>query len=151
MSKFYYFGCSNNDTGHYLFSKEDGMTEMLRPDGPAPLNYNIDTGYCPRDVNDREGIANVHVFSQWTVVAFWDRSKDSRPGSNSAFVAQGVRTFSEVMDLARALFPKTMARFKFQIVPHKHIDHRKESVNDAKGERPQPNAAAQGGAGPAGA
>jgi len=151
MSKFYYFGCSNDDTGHYLWTKEDNEKDwdFMKPGAREPLNTSLDTGYAPEEVNQREGLANVHVFSGWTVVSFWDRSKDKRPGSNSAFIAQGVRTFSEVMDLARALFPKTMARFKFQIVPHKHFDHRKEIGNDIKGERPQPDAAAQGGAGPA--
>lgn len=48
----------------------------------------------------------------WSVMAMWDRSMDTRPNSNAAFVAEGLLTHAEMWAAARQHFPQVVARLK---------------------------------------
>ena len=65
--------------------------------------------------NQAEGKAALHYKGGWTALAFWDRSVDSRPGSNSVFLAEGTHQFEDMVVLAQQSFPSIMQRFKFKI------------------------------------
>ncbi len=43
-------------------------------------------------------------------------SIDSRPGSNSVFLANDTLTFDQMIEKAKAIFPEIVARFTFEIV-----------------------------------
>lgn len=64
-----------------------------------------------------EGRALLHHRDGWTAVAFWDRTGDSRPGSNTAFLLDEVLDFDAAVDAARQAYPHVFARFTFEVVP----------------------------------
>lgn len=108
----YYFG-SWGKHGHLLYTSS-GMT--LSRDAeyelPAALkDWKLDGTFAPRGPEDVNLANFVHV-AKWTVVAFWDRSDDSRPGSNSSFVIEGVKTFEEALAISREHFPEVMKRIE---------------------------------------
>lgn len=112
--------------GHLLY-KMDGNTEWepLTPElrslealagDPAKIKGYYDGIYGKKTVpywaseDQEQGRARMHFISGWTVMAFWDRSGDSRGGSSSAFLAEGEFTFDEMCVLARLHFPAVWAR-----------------------------------------
>lgn len=110
-----YFGC-DDDTGHYFY----GLGMVGRTDTDARRNFSwIDGVLCPPG-DQREGLANlVHGnldHQPWTILAFWDRSVDSRPGSNSVFILPGTLNFPLAIDAARLAFPAVWKRFTFPVV-----------------------------------
>lgn len=123
----FYFGCIT-DAGHCLYEAGAGhITQAVRFPGNNPWGVNIDTGLCP-GVKDRhgftdtvrsvqtEGLAEVHHKDGYTALAFWDRTGDSRPGSNSVFLAEGTHDFAKMIEIAKRHFPTVFLRFKFKIV-----------------------------------
>jgi hypothetical protein len=53
---------------------------------PVAIARRIDGGFCPQIEDAQSGEARIHHVEGWTVLAFWDRSGDSRPSSHSTFV-----------------------------------------------------------------
>jgi hypothetical protein len=97
--KVFYFGCWDA-IGHFLWTPS-GVSVPL---STTPWGNAVDTGLCPgkRDrrgevacENQREGEAALHHLDGWTALAFWDRSVDTRHGSNSAFLAEGMSVLTE--------------------------------------------------------
>lgn len=114
MALAYYFGCVG-DEGHYLW--DAGLTKQrikVIYEG-QPWGVEIDSGLCPKGSSGPEGIARLHQRDGWTAIAFWDRSEDSRPGSNSVFLFQELLTFDEALARARATFQTIFARFTFEV------------------------------------
>jgi hypothetical protein len=68
--------------------------------------------------NQPEGWARLHRLNGWTALAFWDRSCDTRGGSNSALIARGEHTAAEMVELFRRAFPAVWERItrRFQLV-----------------------------------
>jgi hypothetical protein len=107
-----YFGCRRaGECGHYAFTQTgrqyghnehwiDLLDGMFQPEGP-----------------EIEGVARLHHLNGMTILAFWDRSGDSRPASNSAFVLKGKLTFAEALAEAKQRFPWVFERFTFEVVP----------------------------------
>jgi len=106
-----YFGCYDS-VGHFLYepngwriSARKLLSEMPNfnvgllegMDGVFPPPQHID-GYSETDVNP------------FKIVAWWDRSLDKRPGSNSNLIGFGYNSAEEMIDDAYKLFPKVMAR-----------------------------------------
>jgi hypothetical protein len=122
-----YFGCIGGP-GHYLHGPATRRAEkQLRAAGIYPA---IDGGYCPGvDPNRKhawqlperqvEGEAALHHVGGWTILAFWDRSVDSRMGCNSAFLLRGEATFGEMVELSRREWPEVWSRFTFRVVEAK--------------------------------
>lgn len=106
-----YFGCWGNSTGHYLFESEYQKPPM----NTVPWD-SIDGGLAPAGVKQREGVAELHHKNGWTALAFWDRSVDKRPNSNSALFAEGTHSFDEMIQIAKDNFPQIMNRFNFPII-----------------------------------
>ncbi len=109
-----YFGCRNDDAGHYLWAP--GMWRLTSSEErslPIPLRSGVlDSGYCPPDADQIQGRALLHRVHGYTVIAFWDRTADSRSGSNSAFVLFGTLSFWEAVDKAKESFPEVFERLK---------------------------------------
>lgn len=101
MTDVFFFGCLH-DLGHY-FHYLDGRRE-LRIDGLPWPSHSVDGGFQP-PATDEEGQALRHVKDGWTVVAYWDRSVDKRPGSCSALIVHGVMTTPEAVELVGNAFP----------------------------------------------
>lgn len=113
--KSYYFGCRNTGgMGHFLideFGESKGL-ELLKK---LPWGLSIDGGLCEKDYGQSEGIAQIHHKDGWTVLAFWDRSVDTRPNSNSAFIVDKIMNFDQMIDLAKEKFPSIWARYGFEV------------------------------------
>lgn len=108
----YYFGCWE-EPGHYL------VDERMRsvPWELCPVGYEIDTGFCPKGP-EIEGKALLHFVNGWTILAFWDRSVDTRGKCNSAFLWEGKHEFDEMLAESKKKFPGVFAWFKFEVVPY---------------------------------
>jgi hypothetical protein len=114
----YYFGCWE-DVGHYMrSSSSDRSLESCRAEHDFmytnPWGTNIDGGLCPKGPQN-EGAALVHQKDGWTALSFWDRSVDSRLGSNSNFLAEGTFDLAQMIAIAKEHFPTVMERIKFKI------------------------------------
>jgi hypothetical protein len=107
----YYFGCLAR-VGHYLYTQSG---EVLWKDAPFPFPISkLDGGFLPTG-EQVEGIVHHEIIGGWTVIAFYDRSVDSRLNSNSAFVIRGEKTKEEAIAAARSLFSGIFARFRFEV------------------------------------
>lgn len=80
--------------------------------------------YARRDENEGRAFRTSH--GGWTAVAFWDRSQgDPRGACNTAFLARGDLTFSQVIRAAKHAWPEVWARFTFPVV---EVDARGQEV-----------------------
>ena len=105
-----YFGCWDG-VGHYLWNPGG---RRIHP-SLHELFGSLDGKFCP--TKDREGDACLTHTSDKTILAFWDRSVDSRPGSNSVFVLPGHLTFDQAVHEAKMVFPGIWNRFSFNVSP----------------------------------
>lgn len=127
----FYFGClrgvaGHTDAGHFLYN------EALRTTYPGnrgeiafPFEYTtLDGLFQPRlprrgayDKGEEapQGHARLTQVSGWTVLAFWDRSGDSRGASNSAFVFDQTLDGDGALMWARKTFPKLFERYPFEV------------------------------------
>lgn len=112
--RFFYFGVRpGHRSGHYLYD-ERLVTQYQNVPLPGFLR-SPDSTLCPvgREI---EGAAKlIHDPSGWTALAFWDRSGDSRPGSNSVFIAEGTYAFNGMLVECKARFPSVFSRIAFPI------------------------------------
>lgn len=120
----YYFGCWDTP-GHRLYMPSGSSVLDTRClDGVfcgEPHLATWDRGYKRNTWDNTEQaqpqgrVRVVHtrlpIFSGTaTVAAFWDRSGDTRYGSNSAFVARGEHDFATITEAARHQFPAVWQR-----------------------------------------
>ena len=116
----YYFGCWD-EPGHYL---HDPRGRVLRREqvGPfdvygqmgLPLDERFTPGPHPHGgsgLQDESFVALTYVRG-WTVMAMWDRSVDTRPGCNAAFIREGRLSEADMWALARQHYPRIVARLK---------------------------------------
>lgn len=112
-----YYGCSNNNTGHYVFTAEGGNIYSLSH-SEKTNNSNFlasnDAKLTPID-SYKQGRAIFHIYPTFTILAFWDNSVDSRPGSNSMFMLPPGTTSANAIDTARKIFSSVFQRFKFPV------------------------------------
>lgn len=114
----YYFGNFKVE-GHYLYGpggiRVRSRTEQRSTKIPWALGE-LDGGLCPKS-KGQNGVAAVHHRDDWSALSFWDRSGDSRPGSNSTFLVDEPNlTFQELFDKALEAFPTIWFRFNFSVV-----------------------------------
>lgn len=114
----FYFGCLR-ESGHYLWLPSGSRT-VADYDQRLPVTFpcrlsTLDSGFLPPRAPQDEGVARIWQTDGWTILAFWDRSVDSRPGSNSAFVLEGDLSFEEATAAARGAYPEVWARLKFEV------------------------------------
>lgn len=113
----YYFGCAPNDTGHYLWFP--GFRSVGRGGPALPWKYRgfatgiqlvLDGSLTPRLTEQRQGPCAVHYVDGWTAVAWWDRTQDTRPGSNSAIIIAGYYFPDVALKIGREAFPAVFQR-----------------------------------------
>lgn len=107
----YYFGCWK-ELGHYLWNKHGYTVKNQTP------WQDIDAFLCPNGPQI-QGVVKIHHKDGWTAMAFWDRSVDKRPGSNSVFIAEGIYTFEEMKNIAEKNFLSIWKRLNFKITEEK--------------------------------
>lgn len=108
-----YFGCIRS-AGHYVLegSQHAGNRHAEHCEWLSYLD-----GKLPPEGSDREGVARLHHFNGCTLLAFWDRSVDTRPGSNSVFLLPNPRlSFERAVAAAKVAYPHIWQRFKFEVV-----------------------------------
>lgn len=98
--RIYYFGCVKI-CGHHMYRPENDPPKSLEERRELsdfvrtnPWGFNIDNGF--KGLQHKDG---------WTAYAMVDNTVDSRPGSNSVFIAEGTFTEQEMKALAREHFP----------------------------------------------
>lgn len=118
-----FYGCSKNidgqqESGHYPHARRhDGSLEQLSLRALDHLSPHfekgkLDGGFCPSVDFPFDG--KVTRIPGFTVLAFWDRTGDSRPGSSSTFILAGYHRAGLVELACRTYFYKIFAR----IAPH---------------------------------
>lgn len=122
-----YFGCSRGVWGHreagHCFHGPDGRSLSTRDTERAQPFGMPDGKYAPRlpGYRDREapqGQAALHHKDGWTLLAFWDRTGDSRGNSNSNFIFDAELAFDEAVAAAREHFGELFERFNFDVAPY---------------------------------
>ena len=103
-----YFGCIHGP-GHYLHHPTEG--EVPRKDRSHPWGNRID-GWVLRDSKAKVALGAVHSskINGWTLVAWADRSVDSRHGSHSTFIVEADITPERLIELAREQWPQVFSR-----------------------------------------
>jgi hypothetical protein len=96
----YYFGCVG-DVGHYMHTPDlESDWDFLRHN---PWGVEIDDGF--KGLQHKEG---------WTALAMVDYTVDSRPGSNSVFLAEGTYSLNEMIEIAKRDFPSISERINIE-------------------------------------
>jgi hypothetical protein len=104
-----YFGCKG-DIGHYLWTWDHSPSRKYEKNlQEAGLWNDIDKGFCPKGPQ-RQGAYKLTHMNGWTILAFWDRSVDPRPGSHSTFLKHGEWAAEEMLYWAGQLHPDVIAR-----------------------------------------
>lgn len=108
----YYFGWSAPG-GHFLL--KDDHNKILNVDS-TPFGRSIDGGLCPQpEPKQPDGKVALHYRAGWTAVAFWDRSGDHRPGSNTVFLTPADCSAMGVIAAAKVQWPQVFARPGFPL------------------------------------
>lgn len=120
MIEHFYFGCYR-ETGHYLFAsrghgiqKVHSSSSLLPVDFPC-LSGMLDGGFLPPNLQQAQGRASFCHLNGWTIIAFWDRSVDSRGKSHSTFLMRGIFEFEMAKSLSVEAFPEIWKRFTFPV------------------------------------
>lgn len=109
----YFYGClkgideRHTEAGHYMEASDGSDAwRLVNPFGSFP-----DGTLCPDERKGQpQGLAILHQKDDWTAIGFWDRTGDSRPGSNSNFLVQGTYTFEEMCAMAQEAYPALWKR-----------------------------------------
>lgn len=123
----YYFGCPHNDIGHYWL--HDNRSMLLRRAERDAMPKPIDGVHAPKGLDQertlgvmRRTVVTEHMngkpLETWTIVAWWDRTRDTRPGSNVALVWKGEHTLGEMLDSFEKHYPRGAARTLAQRCEH---------------------------------
>lgn len=110
----HYFGCHDAGTGHFWWKpgfKDRHLYPRYDREFPAErarLFQKIDGGFAPQP--EVPGHAKITHIEDWTVLAWWDRSVDHRPASNSALIVLGTHHFASMIELLGAYFPTVAQR-----------------------------------------
>jgi len=103
----YYFGCWNTP-GHHLHTPNGTTTKQAGPYTPQT----IDTKYPPQNTNQNEHQTTLTHTQNWTILAMWDRTIDTRQNSNAAFLTQGTHTTEQMWQNAHTNYPQITKRLK---------------------------------------
>lgn len=95
-TKVYYFGC-DGQAGHYMHTPDMRTDSAFMRSNP--WGYGIDDGF--KGLQHKDG---------WTALAMTDYTVDSRPGSNSVFLAEGEFDAKQMAELAVLHFPSIVKR-----------------------------------------
>lgn len=109
MQMLYFGAWSASKLGHFLYAP--GGRTVYGPAYLLPFCLSaLDTALLPPGKPQEQGVLHRSVINGWTIVGFWDRSADSRSGSNSSFIMEGDFPVEAVLAAAREKFPDIFAR-----------------------------------------
>lgn len=120
-----YFG-PFKEPGHFFFTEEgysfssdkfmDVPWRAGEIDGPLQPGWPLPADRLQRRTRPMcEGEAHLHHRNGWTALSFWDFSVDTRPGSSSTYIAKGIFTFEQMVELAKTRFAERWNRFKAEV------------------------------------
>ena len=120
-----YFG-PYRESGHFFYTEEgfchsgdrykDVPWAAGEIDGPLQPGWPLPGDRLQRRTRPMcEGEAHLHHRNGWTALSFWDFSVDTRPGSSSTYIAQGIFTFEQMVTLAKERFAERWNRFKYEV------------------------------------
>lgn len=110
--------------GHYFFNErghkvwlEAACHPFVRIDGVLQPGCYLDahSGHWRHRGPEIEGEALLHHKAGWTALSFWDRSIDKRGACNSTYIAEGLFTFDEMVQLAKARFAYRWEKMAFPV------------------------------------
>lgn len=114
----FYFG-TRGSPGHWLVDEHRSQIKTNHKygdefrwewDGPW---HDIDGALAPSRAH--QGEALLHHKDGWTALAFWNRTDDSRPGSNSVFFFDEILNFDQAVEAAKKMWPDVTDKIKFKI------------------------------------
>lgn len=107
-----YFGCWGGSLGHWLRTEHGKQVDFEQEQRRWKIiNFaKIDGGFCPR--RGGHGAAQLSYVDGWTILALIDYSRDSRPGSNAAFLLRGEVGFDAMLADAREHFGEQVKRIE---------------------------------------
>lgn len=115
MPEMLFFGAVKQP-GHFLH-RANGQRAGRSIERSLPFRAGIlDGGLLPESGEQPEGAAGHCELNGWTIVSFWDRSVDKRPGSNSAFLFADRRYFPGIIAIAKLQLPWFWERINFEVV-----------------------------------
>lgn len=130
MTDVIFFGVASGTTsGHHFYERVGSSRRMTaRPPLPAQVSRSeyVDARWCfstpshgfqkfegkPQPQPQPQGHGFIHRVAEWTLIAWWDRSGDTRLCSNAAFFVRGVHQWAEALRRAREAFPGELARME---------------------------------------
>jgi hypothetical protein len=107
----YYWGCWEQ-AGHHLWSRHPGQPpHAALPRWLAqPWRTRLDAGLLAA-IEPGPPVQLVYAqLDGWTAIAWWDRTVDDRPGSNSAFLAPELLSEDEILARAQVDWPEIFVR-----------------------------------------
>lgn len=121
----YFFGVWPGWTGGHFCHRPSGARATGEEGRPTPWASALGEPLCESKgisalleasgAARREGVPVVEVIDGWTLLAMWDRSGDSRPGSVALFAFDAELAPAEAVAEARAGFPWVIARIEARI------------------------------------
>lgn len=118
MKRLYYFGCKAKDTsdvkGHFLYNENmqkmypEVLAREVKYANEDMLKY-IDGIFCIGGSQPQGQYTDTPVFP-FRIVAWWDRTGDSRYGSSSTLIGVGYESAEEMIDAAIKIYPIIMNR-----------------------------------------
>src|SRR5260370_32574422 len=102
LPEIYYFGYMQAGYGHALMHCNGSTAREDCIEGFPWQLHQLDATLCPgyqgpyKTPDQREGSALLHHESEWTALAFWDRSGDRRGMSNNPFIARGEHSAAQL-------------------------------------------------------
>ncbi len=120
INDFFYFGCVHIQAGEQLYNtfNKQIWTERdpsLPKDFPVAIGV-LDQGLLGlRDAPKTIGKTVLCHIGDWTIISYWDNSVDKRPGSNAAFIARGIHSFTDMLQHFKIQFPDIYEKLPFQL------------------------------------
>lgn len=109
MIKTYFFGVISPDCKGHSFYDPSGkyLTAYERYELPFRIEI-LDGGllFNPQE----QGRLHLATINGFTILGMWDRTGDSRPNSNSSFIAQGIHTMEQMVEISKSNFPNLWNR-----------------------------------------
>lgn len=114
MTDKYFFGCWTGSVGHYLHNPVGRHMHGDRLPVDFPLTATPDACFLPPGRPEEQGVVRLWWTHGWVVAAWWDRTVDTRPRSNAAFImrSDGGETFEMIFRDFETAFPEIAARYK---------------------------------------
>lgn len=113
MGEWFYFGCGPDVNGHYLYEPGGQKLRRYGRAGPDYQRMTFDGMLAPQPESNNLYKASLTRLGGWNMsaLAWWDRSADTRPASNSIIFAPSLTIEpSDILDQAYGKFPWVFKR-----------------------------------------